>query len=38
LRGIAGNSAEVGQRVTVRIDMRRRLDGIAVAPGVVALR
>jgi flagella basal body P-ring formation protein FlgA len=38
LRGVAGNTAEVGQRVTVRIDMRRRLDGIAVAPGVVALR
>ena len=38
LRGIAANSADVGQRVTVRIDMRRRLDGIAVAPGVVALR
>ncbi|MCU0648095.1 MAG: flagellar basal body P-ring formation chaperone FlgA [Gemmatimonadaceae bacterium] len=38
LRGTATNTAEVGQRVTVRIDMRRRLDGIAVAPGVVALR
>ncbi|MCU0633265.1 MAG: flagellar basal body P-ring formation chaperone FlgA [Gemmatimonadaceae bacterium] len=38
LRGIAANSAELGQRVTVRIDLRRRLDGIAVAPGVVALR
>jgi flagellar basal body P-ring formation protein FlgA len=38
LRGVANNTAEVGQRVSVRIDMRRRLDGIAVAPGVVALR
>lgn len=38
LRGIAANTADVGQRVTVRIDARRRLDGIAVAPGVVALR
>lgn len=35
LRGRAMGTASEGDRVTVRIDSRRRLEGIAAAPGIV---
>lgn len=37
LRGTAAADAPVGGRVTVRIDMRRRLEGVVAGPGVVQL-
>jgi flagellar basal body P-ring formation protein FlgA len=38
LSGVAANAAPVGGRVTVRVDVRRRLQGVAVAPGVVRVK
>jgi flagellar basal body P-ring formation protein FlgA len=38
LKGVAANAAPLGGRVTVRVDVRRRLDGVAVAPGVVQVK
>jgi flagella basal body P-ring formation protein FlgA len=38
LKGVAANAAAVGDRVTVRVDGRRRLEGVAVAPGLVQLQ
>jgi len=38
VKGVAANAAPLGGRVTVRIDVRRRLDGVAVAPGVVQVK
>jgi flagellar basal body P-ring formation protein FlgA len=35
VRGTAMGAAAEGERVTVRIDTRRRMDGVAVAPGLV---
>jgi flagellar basal body P-ring formation protein FlgA len=37
MRGTALGSAAAGERVLVRIDARRRMEGIAVAAGVVSL-
>lgn len=37
MRGTAMGSAALGERVTVRIDSRRRVDGLAAGPGVVHL-
>jgi flagellar basal body P-ring formation protein FlgA len=37
LKGTAMNAATLGARVTVRIDARRRLEGVATAPGTVQL-
>ena len=36
-RGQATGSGAMGDRVTVRLDTRRRLEGVVVAPGVVRL-
>lgn len=38
LKGTALNAAPVGARVAVRIDARRRLEGVAVGPSTVQLR
>ncbi len=38
LRGRAMGAAGEGDRVTVRIDSRRRLEGIAAAPGLVHIQ
>jgi flagellar basal body P-ring formation protein FlgA len=38
LKGTAMNAAPAGGRVTVRIDVRRRLEGIALAPGLVQVQ
>jgi flagella basal body P-ring formation protein FlgA len=38
LKGVAANAAATGGRVTVRVDARRRLDGIAVSPGLVQIK
>lgn len=37
LNGTAAADAPLGGRVTVRVDMRRRLEGVVEAPGVVRL-
>jgi flagella basal body P-ring formation protein FlgA len=37
LHGTAAADAPVGGRVAVRIDMRRRMEGVVEAPGVVRL-
>ena len=38
LKGVAANAAAAGERVVVRVDVRRRLEGVAVAPGLVQLQ
>ena len=38
LKGVAQNAAPLGGRVTVHVDVRRRLDGVVVAPGVVLVK
>ena len=38
LKGTALNAASLGARVAVRIDARRRLDGVAAGPSTVQLR
>ena len=38
LKGTALNAAALGARVAVRIDARRRLEGVAVGPSTVQLR
>ena len=38
LKGTALNAASLGARVAVRIDARRRLEGVAVGPSAVQLR
>jgi flagella basal body P-ring formation protein FlgA len=38
LKGVAANAAALGDRVTVRVDVRRRLEGVAVAPGLVQIQ
>jgi flagella basal body P-ring formation protein FlgA len=38
LKGTAMHAAALGARVTVRIDARRRLEGVAVSPTAVRLR
>ena len=38
LKGVAANAAAMGDRVTVRVDVRRRLEGVAVAPGLVQIQ
>jgi flagella basal body P-ring formation protein FlgA len=38
LTGTALNAAALGARVAVRIDARRRLEGVAVGPSTVQLR
>ncbi len=38
LHGVAQGSAMAGQKVTVRIDVRRRIEGIATANGEVEVR
>jgi flagella basal body P-ring formation protein FlgA len=38
LKGTAMNAAALGERVTVRLDARRRVEGVAAAPGTVQLR
>jgi flagellar basal body P-ring formation protein FlgA len=37
VRGVALGNAGAGQRVAVRVDSRRRLEGTAEAPGLVAV-
>ncbi len=37
LKGTAAGAAPVGGRVPVRVDTRRRFEGVVVAPGVVRL-
>jgi flagellar basal body P-ring formation protein FlgA len=37
LNGRAMNSAQAGERVTVRVDTRRRFEGVALESGVVRL-
>ena len=38
VQGVAANAAPAGGRVTVRVDVRRRLEGTAESPGVVRVR
>jgi flagella basal body P-ring formation protein FlgA len=37
LRGVAAGSASLGERVAVRIDSRRRMEGIAAGPALVRI-
>jgi flagella basal body P-ring formation protein FlgA len=38
LTGTAMNAAPIGGRVTVHVDVRRRLEGTLVAPGLVQIK
>ena len=38
LNGTATNAAPLGGHVTVHVDVRRRLEGVVVAPGLVQIR
>jgi len=38
LKGTAMNAAPLGARVMVHVDVRRRLEGVAIAPGLVQIK